>query len=337
MLQQVLTAWATFDPDRLQARLNAVPQLWVDLEDVQVRAFHFRAEADDALALVLTHGWPSTVLELFALADRLSRPTAHGADRRDSFHVVVPALPGFPLSRAPGDLGEYTAARTADHWARLMTALGYDRFAASAGDIGARVTAWLGARHPDRVVGIHVSANAITLPAPGPELGADEVQWLTRRAAWDRAETGYVHVQQTKPLSLAHGLADSPAGLAAWIVEKWHGWSDVRGDVLDHFAAGELLDTLSLYWLTNSIATSLLPYYVYDRAPGPRPASGEVRVPVNLYLAPAENGGIPPRALAERQYPVARWTELPRGGHFVASEEPDLLAADIRAAFRDAR
>jgi pimeloyl-ACP methyl ester carboxylesterase len=250
---------------------------------------------------------------------------------------VIPALPGFPLSAAPSALDDYTAARTADRWAQLMTALGYSRFAASAGDIGARVTAWLGARHPDRTLGIHLSSNALG-PAPsGAKLSASEAAWLHGRTAWDREDGGYAHVQQTKPLSLAHGLADSPAGLAAWIVEKWRGWSAGADDVLAHFGAEEILGNLSLYWFTNSIATSLIAYAVHDHPPGARPAPHSVGVPVSFYLAPAENGGIPPREFAERHYKVERWTELPRGGHFVGAEEPDLLADDIRAAFRPLR
>jgi pimeloyl-ACP methyl ester carboxylesterase len=337
VVAMLLERWAEFDVEALAARLNAVPQVDVNLQGVRVRAFHFRGEHEHALPVVLTHGWPSTVLELLSVADRLARPSGYDGPRSDCFHVVVPALPGFPLSDAPGTLDEYTAARTADRWAELMAALGYRRFAASAGDIGARVTAWLGARHHERVLGIHVSSNALSMPAPDANLSATESAWLRRRAEWDQREAGYVHVQNTKPLSLAHGLADSPAGLAAWIIEKWHGWSEVTGNVIEHFGAQEILGTLSLYWLTNSIATSFIPYYVYDHAPGAHPAPGAVRVPTSFYLAPAENGGIPPRELAERQYPVARWTELPRGGHFLATEEPDLLAQDIRDAFRTAR
>jgi pimeloyl-ACP methyl ester carboxylesterase len=337
VVRAALELWVQFDIDGLEARLNTVPQVDVELDGIAIRAFHVRGERDDALPIVLTHGWPSTILELLALAERLARPSAHGADPSDSFHVVVPALPGFPLSAAPAAIEDHTAARIADLWAGLMDALGYSRFAASAGDIGARITAWLGARHPERVVGIHVSSNALTDPTDEEGLTADEVAWLRRRTAWTRAEGAYMHVQRTKPLSLAHALTDSPAGLAAWILEKWHGWTPDADDVIDHFGAQELLGHLTLYWLTGSVATSLAHYWAYDLPPGPRPPDGGVPVPASFYLAPGENGGVPPRSIAERQHRVARWSRLPRGGHFVAAEEPDMLAGDIRAAFRETR
>jgi pimeloyl-ACP methyl ester carboxylesterase len=334
---ELLRLWSQFDVGALVRDLNAMAPVDVTVDGVRITAFHVRGERHDALPIVLTHGWPSTVLEPLAVADRLARPSAHGGDRGDSFHVVVPAMPGFPLSEAPTALDDYTAARIADRWVHLMAALGYRRFSASAGDIGARVTTWLGARHPDRVLGIHVSSNALDTPPPDADLSAAERSWLRQRAVWDQQEAGYLRIQQTKPLSLAHGLADSPAGLAAWIGEKWHGWSDPGAAAVDRFTPEELLGHLSLYWLTNSTGTSLIHYYVHGRPPGARPPAHGVRVPVSFYLSPAENGGIPPRELAERQFTVARWSELPRGGHFLASEEPELLVEDVRAAFRPLR
>jgi pimeloyl-ACP methyl ester carboxylesterase len=337
VVRELLGLWLTFDVEALVRDLNAIPQVDVIVDGLRVRAFHARGERDGALPIVLTHGWPSTVLEPLGLADRLARPSAYGADPHDSFHVIVPAMPGFPLSQAPTALDDYTAARIADRWMHLMAALGYQRFVASAGDIGARVTTWLAARHPGRVLGIHVSSNALDTPPPDADLSTAERSWLRQRAMWDQEEGGYMRLQQTKPLSLAHGLADSPAGLAAWISEKWHGWSDQGDGTVDRFAPDDILAHLSLYWLTNSIGTSLIHYYVHDRPPGSRPPAGSIDVPVSFYLSPAENGGIPPRELAERQFPVARWSELPRGGHFLASEEPDLLVEDVRAAFRPLR
>jgi pimeloyl-ACP methyl ester carboxylesterase len=321
------------DGEALAARLNEFEQVDVRIAGVSVRALHLRGERPDALPIVITHGWPSTVLEIVSLAQALAQPTVYGGSAEDAFHVVVPALPGFPLSEAPKNLGEYTAAHTADRWAALMNALGYPRFAASAGDIGARVTAWLGARHPDRVVGVHLSSNALRSDVPaGADLDEDEAAWVAGCARWNEEEGGYMHVQQTKPLSLAYGLVQSPLALAAWILEKWHAWSDCGDDVVARFGE-ELADHLSLYWLTNSIATSFLPYYVHDFPPGARPNGRDIQVPVSFYLCPAENAGIPPRTFAERQFDIARWTELPRGGHFTATEMPDELAADIRAAF----
>jgi pimeloyl-ACP methyl ester carboxylesterase len=337
VVDRALRAWSEFDVEAFVERLNAVPQVDLHRDEVTVRAFHLRGERDDALPLLLTHGWPSTVLEPLSIAGRLASPSREGGEAGDSFHVVVPAMPGFPLSTAPASLEHYTAAHTADVWAELMTALGYEAFVASAGDIGARVTAWLGARHGDRVLGVHLTSNALETPPGDAVLSEAEAAWLGRCAEWDRLEGAYAHVQRTKPLSLGHALGDSPAGLAAWVLEKWHGWGDGVEDVFVHYDADELLGHLSLYWLTRSASSSLVPYVAYDRPPGPRPPAGEVRAPASFYLAPAENAGVPPRELAERQYDVARWSELPRGGHFLASEEPDLLVADIRDAFRASR
>ncbi len=337
VVHELLELWAQFDVEALVRSLNGIPQVDVTVDGLRVRAFHVRGERDDALPIVLTHGWPSTVLEPLALADRLARPSAHAAGPRRLLPRRRAGDAGLPLSAAPTALDDYTAARIADLWTHVMAALGYQRFVASAGDIGARVTTWLAARHPDRVRGIHVSSNALDTPPPHTDLSPAERSWLRRRASWDREDGAYAHLQQTKPLSLAHGLADSPAGLAAWISEKWHGWSDQGTGARNRFTPDDLFGHLSLYWLTNSIGTSLIHYYVYGRPPGARPPAGSIDVPVNFVLSPAENGGIPPRDLAERQFPVARWSELPRGGHFLASEQPELLAEDVREAFRPLR
>lgn len=334
-LVAILDSWRGFDVEALAAELNAIEQVDVALGAVTIRAFHLRAERRDAPAIVITHGWPSSILEVLPVARRLAYPQRYGGDPSDAFHVVVPALPGFPLSGAAADLGVYTGAGMADCWAQLMAALGYRRFAATGGDIGARVAAWLGRRHPERVIGVHVTANALRPEVAGPDAPAEEREYVDRLMRWEREDGAYMHVQETKPLSLAHALADSPAGLAAWIVEKWQAWAGGGEDVTERFAP-ELAGHLSLYWLTGTIATSFLPYHVAHRPPGKRPWGREVIVPVSFYLAPEDIGGIPPRAYAEHQYAIARWSELPRGGHFLATEEPELLAADVRAAFRGA-
>jgi pimeloyl-ACP methyl ester carboxylesterase len=331
-LAEILARWRSFDADALAQRLDAIDQVDVAFDDGTVRALHFRGEVEHATPLVVVHGWPSTVLEAIPLAERLASPSRHGGDPADAFHVVVPALPGFPLSSPAGDLDGYTGSALADRCTDVMLALGYERFGASGGDIGARVAAWVGARHPDRVLGVHVTSNALWHELPGADLSEEERSYVERLAAWDHDEGAYMHVQETKPLVLAPGLSDSPAGLAAWIGEKWQAWTGSGPDALEPLMP-ELLGTLTLYWATNSIATSLLPYAVAHRPPGKRPWGRDITVPVSFYLPPADIGGIPPRRFAERQYDVARWSELPRGGHFAACEEPDLLAADVRAAF----
>lgn len=330
--------WATrFDFGALQQRLAALPHECVVIDGMTVHLVHARSPHPQAVPVIVTHGWPSSFLEIVPLIERMTRPERFGGYAEDACHLVIPSLPGFVSSSPPRTLDGYTGAAIADLWARVMTSLGYERFFASGGDIGARVASWLGARHPRRMRGIHLSSNALRLAVPGEAAPtADEQAYLARRSQWAAAEGGYMHVQQTKPLSLAYGLSDSPAGLAAWLAEKWLSWSDgldgARPEVMD-----TILGHASLYWFSNTVATSLLPYFVYDWPPGARVDGVEVEVPVGFYLSAAEIGGVPPESFARRQFRVTRWSVLPRGGHFMATEEPGLLADDLQAFMRPFR
>lgn len=330
--KRLVRYWATqFDFAAMRQRLAALRHEYIVVDDVTVHLVHARSQHPEAVPVIITHGWPSTFLEIVPLIERLTQPERFGGRAEDACHLVIPSLPGFGFSSPPPSLEGYTGAAIADLWARVMSSLGYERFFASGGDVGARVTSWLGVRHPQRVRGIHVSSNALRLTLPGEATPtADEEAYLARRNQWAAEEGGYMHVQQTKPLSLAYGLSDSPAGLAAWLAEKWCSWSDGL-----NCASAEVMDTIlshaSLYWFTNTIATSFLPYFVYDRPPGARVDGKEVKVPVGFYLSDAEIGGIPPESFARRQFEIARWSVLPRGGHFMATEEPGLLAEDLLA------
>jgi len=330
--------WATrFDFDALRQRLAGLPHETVTVGDARVHLLHARSPHPDAVPVIITHGWPSTYLEIVPLIGRLTEPERFGGRAEDACHLVIPSLPGFGFSPPPRSLDGYTGAAMADLWAGVMAALGYARFFASGGDIGARVTSWLGVRHPDRVKGIHVSSNALRLTLPGAGAPtADEQAYLAARSQWAAAEGGYMHIQQTKPLSLAYGLSDSPAALAAWLAEKWSAWSDrldcAKAEVMDI-----VLGHATLYWVSNTIATSFLPYFVYDRPPGARVDGTEVKVPVGFYLSETEIGGIPPESFARRQFAIARWSVLPRGGHFMATEQPQLLADDLLAFIRPFR
>jgi len=193
-LAEILARWRSFDADALAQRLDAIDQVDVAFDDGTVRALHFRGEVEHATPLVVVHGWPSTVLEAIPLAERLASPSRHGGDPADAFHVVVPALPGFPLSSPAGDLDGYTGSALADRCTDVMLALGYERFGASGGDIGARVAAWLGARHPDRVLGVHVTSNALWHELPGADLREEERSYVERLAAWDHDEGAYMHL-----------------------------------------------------------------------------------------------------------------------------------------------
>ena len=250
----------------------------------------------------------------------------------EAFEVIIPSLPGYPFSSPPTRPGT-NVFTIADRWAELMAALGHSRFLAHGGDIGAGVTTALGLRHADRLLGIHLNyipGSYQPHVADSGELSADERDYLERRATWDDAEGGYSHVQSTKPDVLAPSLNDSPVGLAAWIVDKFRSWSDCGGDVLSRFSYDELLTTVSLYWFTRSMPSAIRLYWEGRKRPMRFHADERVAVPVAVAHFPKEIP-IPPRRYVERGYNVTRWTEMKRGGHFAALEEPEKLADDIRS------
>jgi pimeloyl-ACP methyl ester carboxylesterase len=314
-----------------------LPHFRAELDGLGIHFVHARSRHENALPIVLTHGWPSTFVEMTRLIPRLTDPEAYGGQAEDAFHVVVPSLPGFGFSDIPREQG-MTKTRIAALWARLMTdVLGYERFAARGGDIGAGVTAWLGFDYPDRVVGIHVSD--VLQPGIGagsPAFSKAEKGFLAEEEEWTRTEGAYDHIQATKPQTLAYGLNDSPAGLAAWILEKFRSWSDCGGDVRRRFTPDDLLTVLTIYWATGTINSANRLYFDRERQPRMLSPGQRVEMPCAVTIFPADIDR-PPREWGERSYRVERWTEMPRGGHFAAWEEPDLLASDIREFFRPLR
>lgn len=323
-----------FDWRAQERALNAWPQLRVRIDGYDLHVVHARGTGPNPLPLALTHGWPSSIHEFVKVLGPLTDPGAYGGDPEDAFDVVVPALPGYPFSRAPDRIG--TWPDVPGLWRRLMTdVLGYPRFVAAGGDIGAIVTAALGARHADVVDAIQVQAVFGSTGLTDPTLAADERAFLEERARWAREEGGYAHQQATRPRTLAFGLSDSPAGLLAWIVEKFHAWSDHGGDLLRSFTCDELLVTPTLYWAANTIGSSFRPYadsgeIVRDSA------LPYVAVPVGVAVYPGDRP-LPVRSYAERHYNVQRFTVLPRGGHFAALETPELWVEETRAFFRQLR
>jgi pimeloyl-ACP methyl ester carboxylesterase len=278
--------------------------------------------------LVLTHGWPSSVLEFSAVLPLLTEPGAAGVPGF-GFSVVVPSLPGTGWSGLPPE-GPVEPARIAGLWAGLMTALGYERFGAAGGDIGAGVTNFLGANHPERVIGVHTHHPPLhPVLDPAEPLDDEEQAYLEARAQQPGPDAGYVALQQTRPDTLAAGLSDSPAGLAAWILEKYHDWGDLGDDDLfTLFPPDTLAGILSLYWFTNSIGTSFRPY-VDDEATPPLPP---VTVPAAVSLTPEDAAY--PRRFAERTYrDLRQWRGPDRGGHFLALERPARLARDLADFF----
>lgn len=265
----------------------------------------------------------------------LTDPARFGGDPGDAFDVIVPSLPGYGFSDRPRERG-MTTVRTAELWARLMTdVLGYRRFAAG-GDIGSGVTRSLALTHPDLLVGMHLTDIALPLSTELPDLSETEKHYLSAVQQWRVQEGAHMMMHSTKPQTLASGLNDSPVGLAAWIVEKFRAWSDCDGDVERRFSKDELLTNIMIYWVTETINSSIRMYYENTRMSPPLKAGQHIEVPAGGALF-SKDIKLPPRELAERSLRVQRWTHLPRGGHFAALEEPELLAEEIRAFFRPLR
>ena len=326
-----------YDWRRQEAALNRFRQFTVPLAGIDVHFIHEPGVGPDPMPLLLSHGWPGSILEFHKIIPMLTDPARFGGDPADAFTVVAPSLPGYAFSFRP-DQPRLGLNEIADTFAALMTeVLGYARFGAQGGDWGAFITARLGHAHARHLTGIHM--NLLTLrrdlkPPANPT--EEERQYLRDVGQWLREETGYQWIQGTKPQTLAYGLSDSPVGLAAWIVEKFRTWSDCGGDVERRFTKDEILTNVMLYWVTGAIGSSFWPYYARYHADWPIPDGARIEVPMGHAAFPHEIIR-PPRAWAERVFNVRRWTPMPAGGHFAALEEPAALAADIQAFFRDLR
>ena len=341
-IKELVEYWrAEFDWRAQEKAINSLAQFRARVDGTGIHFIHERGKGPDPLPLIITHRWPKTPFEMSKIVPLLTDPASHGGDPADSFDVVIPSGPGFAFSDRPSTPGtDYW--RIADLWAKLMTeGLGYEHFGAQGGDWGASVTARLGYSYPEHVIGIHVTfiAGAAIFPYLGTgarELSETERRFLQERDRWREAEGGYSHIQATKPQTLSYGLNDSPAGLAAWIVEKYRTWSDCDGDVERRFTKDELLTNVTIYWVTQTIGSSARLYYETYRNPWRFGEGDRIRVPCAVALFPKDIYH-PPMEWAERSFNVQRWTEMPRGGHFNAMEEPELLAKDIRASFRQFR
>jgi pimeloyl-ACP methyl ester carboxylesterase len=337
-LQRLVAHWRDgFDWRAQEARLNAYPQFKVALHGIDVHYLHVPGRGPNPCPLLLSHGWPGSVFEFLELIPRLTDPARFGGDAADAFTVIAPSLPGYGLSFTPGQ-ARFGIEAIADCFAELMTdVLGHRRFAAQGGDWGAFITSRLGAVHADKLLGIHVNLLTVrrdpkTITDPTPQ----ERHYLEQLNRWLKEDTGYQWIQGTRPQTLAVGLTDSPAGLAAWILEKFRAWSDNDGDVERVFTKDQLLANISLYWFTGAIGSSFWPYYARLHGPWPVPDSG-VPVPMGYAEFPREIVR-PPRSVAERMYTdIRRWSVMPRGGHFAAMEQPEALAHEIIEFFRPLR
>ncbi|WP_329455080.1 epoxide hydrolase family protein [Streptomyces sp. NBC_01497] len=330
-LRRLIAYWASgYDWRAQEAGINALPSYLADIDGTPVHYLRFDGEHPGALPIVLTNGWPSSFLELTTLARRLATPSRYGGDAADAFTVIVPSLPGFAFSPQRPSLTR--PPQTHEIWHRLMRdELGFERYAAHGGDLGAGITSRLAETHPEAVVAIHLMAVASPVAYDEAGVTPEERTYLDSVARWSAQEGAYLHQQSTRPLTLSYALADSPTGLLAWIVEKYRAWSDCGGALSSRFSDDFLLTQASLYWFTDTISTSFRPYYEY--AQGLTRKVERVDVPTALALFPADLAQ-PPRSWAERTYHLTRYTRMPRGGHFAAHEEPGLLAHDLTEFFR---
>jgi microsomal epoxide hydrolase len=327
-----------FDWRAQEARLNSFPQYKVRLHDIDLHYLHVPGKGPDPHPLLLSHGWPGSVFEFLEMIPRLTDPGKFGGDPADAFTVVAPSLPGYGLSFTPGQ-PRFGVEAMADCFAELMCdVLGYRCFGAQGGDWGSFITARLGYAHPERISGIHLNLMPVRrdptmVSNPTPE----ESQFLAELQLWLKEETGYQWIQGTRLQTLAFALTDSPAGLAAWIVEKFRAWSDCDGNVESVFSRDHLLANISLYWFTGAIGSSFWPYYARMHGPWPIPAGETVRVPTGYCEFPHEILR-PPRSVAERTFTnLQRWSVMERGGHFAAMEQPGALAREVREFFRPLR
>ncbi len=346
-LQALAEHWATgYDWRNVEARLNALPQFTTEIDGVGIHFIHVRSPHEDALPLIMTHGWPGSVVELLDTIGPLTDPTAHGGSADDAFHLVLPSLPGYGFSTAPAELG-WENGRIAQAWTELMRRLGYTRYVAQGGDVGAAVTDAMGRQGPEGLLGIHVNllAQAIGIKDLLPAETDEERTAHEKLAAFTTDGFGYFLEQSTRPQTIGYSLLDSPVGLAAWMLDhdtdSYYKISRafVDGEPVGNLTRDTVLDNITLYWLTGTGASAARWYWEFGRflAKVAGHAPPPVQVPVGFTAFPDEIWAAP-RSWVETAYPGhAYYNAVDKGGHFAAWEEPDLFSAEVRAAFRPVR
>jgi pimeloyl-ACP methyl ester carboxylesterase len=337
-VRDLVTYWnESYDWRKQEARLNSFEQFVTEIDGQRVHFLHVRSPESDALPLVMTHGWPGSVVEFLDIIGPLVNPRGYGGDPEDAFHVVCPSIPGYGFSGPTRERG-WDPQRVAGAFATLMAGLGYERYGAQGGDWGSMISTQLALADPEHVAGLHLNM-VIALPPEGEDfstLTETEMAGLTSAADYMENDSGYAKIQGTKPQTIGYLLDDSPAGLAAWIVEKFRTWSDCDGDVERRFTKDTLLTNIMLYWVTATGHSSGRLYYEATKAGGFVAKGRRVEVPTGAAIFPKEIIR-PPRRWAERSYNITRWTEMPSGGHFAALEEPTLLVDDVRSFFASVR
>jgi epoxide hydrolase len=334
-IQEMCGYWAEdYDWRRREALLNRFPQFTTEIDGLDIHFIHARSPHPQAIPLVITHGWPGSVVEFHKAIEPLTDPTAHGGAPADAFHVVCPSLPGFGFSAKPAAAG-WGVDRIASAWAVLMGRLDYGRYGAQGGDWGSAVTASIGAQDPDHCLGIHITLAMGSVPKTDGEPTPEEARALKRLKHYADWDSGYSKQQSTRPQTLGYGLIDSPSGQAAWILEKFWAWTDCDGRPESILSRDELLDNVMLYWVTATAASSARLYWE-SFGPGRR-VPRQVQVPTGVAVFPREI--VPPvRRWMEGAYTnIRHWSEMPKGGHFAAFEQPGLFVRDVRDFFRTLR
>lgn len=337
-LKELVEYWQQqFDWRAQEAKLNAFPHFKTEVDGVGIHFIHAKGNGPKPMPLILTHGWPDSFFRMVKVIPLLTDPARFGGDPADAFDVIVPSVPGHGFSDRSHERG-MTTERTAHLWATLMhDVLGYGTFGAAGGDVGSDVTMHLAHHRPDLLTGIHLTDVTYPMGTPdGSEPDEAGQAYLGALNQWYYTQGAYAMLQSTKPQTLAYGLNDSPVGLAGWIVEKFQSWSDCDGVVEARFSKDELLTNIMIYWVTETIGSSVRMYLESARGNSPLWPAPRIEVPAAIAHFKSVDL-VPPRSWVEQAMNVQRWTEIPKGGHFAALEEPELLVEDIRAFFRTLR
>ncbi|WP_010184613.1 epoxide hydrolase family protein [Sphingomonas sp. PAMC 26605] len=322
-----------YDMGRLERRLNAFPQFRTAIDGLGIHFLHVRSKHANALPIILTHGWPGSVVEFLDVIGPLTDPEAHGGRAEDAFHVVIPSLPGYGFSDKPRQTG-WDVPKIATAWSTLMKRLGYRRWVAQGGDWGAHVTTWLGVQKPEGLAAIHLNFPTLSPPPLEGEPTAEEKAAIAELKAFFRTMTGYGAIQETRPQTLGYGLVDSPVGQAMWIYEKFTDWSDSNHNPESVISRDAMLDDIMLYWITGSGASSAR---LYAENSGDQESRRVVDIPVGVSIFPGEIYR-PPRIWGERTYPkLFYWNRVAKGGHFAAFEQPALFTSELRTCFAHIR
>ena len=331
--QSLCAYWAdSFDWRPWEAKLNAWPQFLTEIDGVDIHSLHVKSPHENAMPLVLTHGWPGSVLEFHKVIDALVNPTAHGGKAEDAFHVVAPSLPGYAWSGKPAAPG-WGVEKIADAWAALMARLGYSRYVAQGGDWGSAVTGCIGAQDPDHCAGIHLNMLMTRPTTPPDEMTEAEQTAAKKLKYYNDWDSGYSKQQSTRPQTLGYALADSPSGQCAWIVEKFWAWMDCDGHPENVLSRDELLANVSIYWLTNSATSSARLYWQSFR----RAKQAPVTVPMGYTIFPHDISYSSRRWAEQRFKNIIHWSERDKGGHFAAFEVPEAFVDEVRTCFRQVR